>query len=65
MSCVKAVEAFKRRWQRGQILFRQLEPVFIGMMVRSESLGLAAHVQLDVAPQDPGERPGLQKFDNP
>ena len=65
MSCVKAVEAFKRRWQRDQIFSRQLEPVFIGMVARSESVGLSGRVQFDVAAQDLGERPRLQKLDNP
>ena len=65
MSRVEAVEAFKRGWQRRQVFSRQLEPVLIGMVVRSESVGLSGRVQFDVAAQDIGERPRLQKLDNP
>ncbi len=65
MSCVEAVEAFKRGWQRYQVFSRQLEPVFIGMVVRSESVGLSGRVQFNVAAQDISERPRLQKLDNP
>src|SRR6476659_3999978 len=35
------------------------------MIVRSESVGLAGRVQFDVAAQDMGERPRLQKLANP
>src|SRR6478672_5704365 len=35
------------------------------MIVRSESVGLSGRVQFDVAAQDMGERPRLQKVANP
>jgi hypothetical protein len=64
MSCVEAVEAFKRGWQRCQVFSRQLEPVYVGMVVRSESVGLSGPVQFDMTAQDIGERPRLQKLDD-
>src|SRR5688500_8053549 len=65
MSCVEAVEAFQRGGQRDQIFSRQFESMFVGMMLRSESEGLSGLVQFDVAAQDMGEGPRLQKLDNP
>ena len=38
--------------------------MLVGMIVRSESVGLAGRVQFDVAAQDMGERPRLQKLPN-
>src|SRR4030095_2864188 len=41
------------------------EPVLIGMVVRSESVGVSCRVQFDVSAQDVGKRTRLQKVDNP
>src|SRR5450432_1028789 len=65
MSRVEAVECFKSGWQCCQVCSRQLEPVLIGMVVRSRSVGLPGRVQFDVAAQDVGERTYLQKLHNP